>query len=158
MPTFSIKLVGANELVAKYGDRVQGGLRTATRAIGELIRDAIAKYPGPVHEPFHWRSESERRGYFAHRFAKGLGLPYVRNSDPESQRLGASWAVSTQGPFGAKVGTRVSYAPDVQGAANQHPGHKATGWITDKQAVEKVHKSGDIARILRDAIRHALGR
>jgi hypothetical protein len=101
-----------------------------------------------VRYPIQWASEKQRRWYFAHRAGD---LPYVRNSDADSQRLGPSWAVEAQ-PFGVIVGTRATYAPYVQSAENQQPMHEATGWKTDEKAAEELIAGGAVPRIIETAI------
>lgn len=140
---------GVEQLVRKFGKGAVPIIQAVTRGVAEQVRDAIAKYPGPVRYPIRWASEAQRRAYWAKR--RGLG-PYVRQSDSFSERLGPSWATETRGQFDALVGTRVSYAPWVQSADRQQPMHAATGWKTDAEAVEEVERSGAAERLLKDAL------
>ncbi len=126
-------------------------VRTAAVVIGEELRSHLAVYPGPASHPIKWASERQKRFYFAMRRERGLPFGYTRNSDPMSQRLGPSWTVArTQS--GASVGTRASYAPWVQSSEKQSAQMKATGWITDQQAVEAVQRSGMIKQAVLQAI------
>lgn len=145
----SFEIVGLERLVAKYGKGAKPIIRDVTRGVGEELVKALAEYPGPVQYPVQWVSPAQRAAYFAKR--KGLG-PYVRNSDPFSERLGPSWATEERGEVNTVVGTRVSYAPWVQDAKRQQPMHKATGWVTDEEAIEQVQRSGAAERILSDAL------
>ena len=117
----------------------------ATRAIAEALKGYLAKYPGPVKKPIQWASPAQRTWYINARKAAGLG-PYRRNSDPWSQRLGPSWATANRG-MDAVVGTRVTYAPWVQSDKQQQPMHKATGWVTDKQAIDKAREERVAERV-----------
>lgn len=153
----SIQVSGLSELRGRLGRKLDPYLRAATFAIGEQIRSRLARYPGPVVHPIQWASERQRRFYFAMRQRRGLPLGYVRQFDPMSQRLGPSWTTARWGDIGAVVGTRVRYAPYVQSYEKQQPFHRATGWVTDRQAIEQVQASGVIPRILNDALRRALG-
>jgi len=147
----SYEIVGLDKLVKKYGKGAKPIIRDVTRGIGEELVKALAHYPGPVVYPVQWVSPAQRAAYFAKRRKHGLG-PYVRNSDPFSERLGPSWATEERGEVNTVVGTRVSYAPWVQSAKEQQPMHRATGWVTDEQAIEEVRASGAAERILDDAL------
>ncbi|MBU0495048.1 MAG: hypothetical protein KKA73_13435 [Chloroflexi bacterium] len=89
-------------------------------------------------------------------YVRGYGQRWKRKDGSEggrqtSEQLGQSWAVEQEGT-GAILGTRVSYAPPVQGAETQTGRHAATGWKTDEQAVNEVLESGVIDDMLFDAV------
>ncbi len=153
----TIRIIGLENVQRKLSVSLGPALHTSAMAIGELIRNVIAVYPGPVSHPIRWASEKQRRWYFAMRREKGLSPGYTRQFDAMSQRLGPSWTVAPHGAWGAVVGTRVSYAPYVQEAARQQPMHAATGWVTDVSAVAQVSRSGQIKTVIERAIRGALG-
>ena len=132
-------------------------MQTITLAVGELVRDEIATYPGPVFRPIEWASEKQRRFYFAMRRKENLGMEYDRLSDPMSQRLKESWTTDQLGAHDAVVTSRATYAYWVQSAEGQQPFHKNTGWITDEQAVLNVENSGDIDRTIGDVMQRWLG-
>lgn len=116
--------------------------------IGELLRNAIARYPPKPQYPLRWASQKQR---FWHKRAAELGeieVPYRRQFSLQSQRTGLGWAVATESD-NVFVGTRVTYAPYVQSAAKQQPFHADTGWVTDEKAVNEVAASGDISRVAR---------
>lgn len=123
------------------GARLQERTQAAALAIGEGIRANLARYPGPVKYPIRWASRKQR--FYVLRVLRADLGPYVRNSDPQSQRLGPSWTVEPAGRYGAVIGTRVTYAPFVQSAERQQPFHRETGWVTDRQAVDEYRQSGD---------------
>ena len=148
----TLEIKGLDVLMAKLGQGATPVLRTLTRGIAEEVKGEIARYPGPVKRPIQWASDKQRRWWFATRRKAGLG-PYVRNSDPWSQRLGPSWATAQRGETSAVVGTRVTYAPWVQSARLQQPMHANTGWVTDEQAVKTVNESGEVENMLRDILR-----
>jgi len=128
-------------------DRV---LQKAALAIGEHIRAEIANYPGSPRYPLRWASDKQRRYVMA--LVRRFG-PYRRRFSAMSQNLGQSWAVRPMASTAAVVGTRVTYAPYVQSATHQQPFHADTGWVTDREAVARVKRSGVIHRIMRAAIR-----
>lgn len=151
--SYTIEVRGLEQVQAKLSIPLAVVLQPAFLAIGNEVKAAIGVYPGPVRYPIQWKSERQRRYFFAQRQG---ALPYVRSSDAESQRLGPSWAVELQ-PFGVIVGTRVTYAPFVQDAERQQPFHRNTGWKTDEQAVTETVESGVIPRIIGDAVMGAYG-
>jgi hypothetical protein len=132
-------------------------LDATVRAAAESLRGRIAEYPGPSHKPVIWRHPGERIAYLAIRRKAGLPAQYTRQTDPMSQRLGPSWAVRKEGTAAYIVGTKVTYAAQVQSAKDQHPQHKATGWKTDVQAVDELNKSGDIERAGKQALAKITG-
>ena len=150
----TIAIRNLDAVMRTIGTDIKPAIRAASLAIGEEIRGKLAVYPGPVKYPIQWASEKQRRFYFAMRAGK---LPYVRNSDAQSQRIGPSWTTARRGDIGAVVGTRATYAPWVQDSERQQPFHRNTGWITDKAAVGLVQKAGHLKDIITDAIMHALG-
>lgn len=141
--TFEIK--GDADLLRKLERFHPQVIPDLTRGVAEELRDKIAKEPGPVSRPIRWASRKQKIWYIAARRAAGLG-PYVRNSDPWSQRLGPSWATANRGQD-AIVGTRVTYAPWVQSEESQQPMHKATGWVTDKQAIDQAKQERVAERV-----------
>ena len=130
---FTVTINGLEQLRAKLSQgEWETKVKALTRGIAEDIRTRMAVTPPPVHYPIQWASAKQRRAYFAKR--KG-NLPYVRESDSWSQRLLASWTTENR-DVNAVVGTIVDYAPWVQNAQQQQPMHKATGWVTDEQAIK----------------------
>jgi len=174
----AIRIVGLDKVQARLRTDLTAPLRTAAMAIAELVRNQIAQYPQSPRHPIRWASAKQRRFYFAMRKRAGLPVAYTRQFDPMSQRLGPSWTVAPHGEMGAKVATRVSYAPYVQEGAmplplhlrllpflprgeeshpRQQPFHRDSGWMTDVQAVQNVSRSGQIKTIIERAIRGAFG-
>ena len=143
--SFEFEIHGDDALIAKLNKFHPEVIPAATRAIAEALKGFLAKYPGPVHKPIQWASPAQRTWYINARRQAGLG-PYRRNSDPWSQRLGPSWATANRG-MDAVVGTRVTYAPWVQSDKQQQPMHKATGWVTDKQAIDKAKEERVAERV-----------
>jgi hypothetical protein len=126
--------------------------RGALWAIGEEIRDHIARYPPPPRYPLRWASQKQKF-YVLRILRKNLGK-YVRRFDPMSQDLGGSWTVAWDANR-VVVGTRVTYAPYVQSAKHQQPFHRDTGWVTDEQVVKEVKASKVIEEIVSEALRNA---
>ena len=156
MTTFNLELKGFAELERKLGKSIAPKISAFTFAIGELIRNVIAKAPGRSHSPVIWASEKQRRWYFATRRERGLPFKYTRESDSMSQRMVASWATEHRGSMDAVLGTKATYAGYVQSDAKQTAQHKATGWITDKMAIAKVKASGKIKQMWKDFVENLL--
>ena len=144
----SITIRGLDQVHAKYGKGADSIIKALTRAVAEDIRARIAKYPGSVKYPIQWASAKQRRAYFAKR--KG-NLPYVRQSDTWSERLGSSWATEHRG-LDAVIGTKVSYAPWVQSAKKQQPMHANTGWVTDEQAIQATEDAHVPEKVLKEVL------
>jgi hypothetical protein len=144
---FSVSVEGVDDLLKQLNIPLAPVLRDITFAVGELVRSEIAVYPGSSHQPVIWASERQRRYYHAMRREAGLSPGYARNSDPMSQRLGASWTIQHHGSTDALVDNKASYGPWVQNEIYQSAQHKATGWITDEKAVKNVERSGDIETV-----------
>lgn len=133
-------------------ERLERGLNALTAerfrqrlkfTVGELVRAAIAQYPGPPKYPLRWASRKQRLWFLRAAREGRVEVPYRRQFSPTSQRLGPSWSVVTRGGQ-TFVGTRVTYAPYVQSAQHQQPFHRDTGWKTDEQAAREVAESQDI--------------
>lgn len=137
--------------------RIVAILRASTFAVGSEVQGELQKSTPSAHSPVKWASERSRRYYFAMRRKLGLPPRYTRNSDPQSQRLQRSWTVKHRGATDAVVGTRAKYARYVQSERYQTVQHRATGWVTDVQAVNNVKRSGDIERIVLMAVKKELG-
>ena len=130
----------AGPLLEKFKGRV-------TYYVALAIKGVIQAYPGPANSPVKWPSDKARRAYFAQRREEGLPMKYTRGSDPMSQRLQNAWTVARE-PTSATLGNRATYAPYVASEEYQAEQHKATGFMTDAQAVEKVDRDGTMQRII----------
>ncbi len=153
----TVSIEGALDIGRRLGVDLRPSLQGMCMAIGELVRAELSPYPRPPSHPIRWQSEKQRRFYFAMRREKGLPIGYTRQFDAMSQRLGPSWTVAKYGTIGAKVGTRVTYAPWVQDAKRQQLMHQETGWTTDEAAIDRVIRSGAVHKVAVAAVRKGLG-
>ena len=119
----------------------------ATYYVAVALKGVMNKAPAGHHTPVIWPSEKARRYYFAMRRKAGLDPRYKRESDPMSQQIQKSWAIS-RAPESATLGNRATYAPYVQSSQYQTEQHATTGWMTDEQAAEKVVSDGTVGRIV----------
>ncbi len=99
----------------------------------EVVKSKIAVYPGPVKHPVQWTSLKQKIWVLNN----VQPLPYVRMTHPKSQRLGNSYKIRKVSK-GYEVISEVTYAAYVQAEQYQQPMHKNTGWVTDRQAVERA--------------------
>lgn len=128
-------------------------LQASAMAIAEKIRDELTPYPPPPRYPLRWASEKQRR--YVMSLVRRYG-PWRRGSHPLSQDLANSYTVKPFTSTAALLYSRATYAVYVQSAQHQQPFHRDTGWTTDKQAIERVRRSGVIRRILHAALRRFL--
>lgn len=147
---FTITINGLEQLRAKLSQESwETKVKALTRGIAEDIRTRMAVTPPPVHYPIKWASPKQRAAYFAKRRGN---LPYVRESDSWSQRLLASWTTENR-DINAVVGTVVDYAPWVQNSERQQLMHKATGWVTDEDAIKGTLDADVPARIFEEVLK-----
>ena len=68
-----------------------------------------------------------------------------------SEMLNRSWGIKRL-RWGMQLGSRASYSPVVHHHEDQANFHKARGWVTDKQAVDKLLASGKMDRAVKAAV------
>lgn len=106
----------------------------ARGAIAEQITRELSAEPGAVKRPLRWKSERQRRAYFATR-GFGHGIPYVR-----THKLSQGWRVVldditvSTGVF--RVENSQRYTRYVQGDDAQ-PFHLDTGWVQAAPVIRK---------------------
>jgi hypothetical protein len=159
----SVTLEVSPNLTRLLGHDWNKTIQAACYKVALVVHKEIAQEPGPSHQPVIWASDLQRRGYFAWRRSGGWPLHYQRGNDPSgaSKKVASSYHTETLGDTGAMVYTNVDYAPYVQadaarGGIRQQPQHFATGWVTDKQAVDTVKASGKIETIVKAEIADAI--
>ena len=144
----AVKIRGATQLAKRLAGNLNDTLRPAYVAIGELVRGEIAPYPpAPPPSAPSW-------------YERGYGTKYQRKDGritgrKRSEMLGRRWAVTARGN-GALVTNSASYAPFVHDAEKQNRVHAARGWVTDRQAIDRVVRSGAWERMVTTAVYKAL--
>lgn len=106
--------------------------RTANRNRNALLKD-LGRYPGPVRYPIQWKSEKQRRAFFATK-GFGKGIPYKR-----TYTWGDSWHVLVEYlPDGITQIIARNNNPKRQfvTGAEQQPFHTNTGWQKDQDTLE----------------------
>lgn len=102
---------------------------------GSKFRYELATYPGPVKYPIQWKSEKQRKAFFA-TDGFGSGIPYRRTG-----HLGRSWDIAvsrtSSGDSRIEIDNRATYAKFVIGTLSSNPQryqlpiqpfHRNTGW------------------------------
>lgn len=130
--TFRVVIIPPRDILDAIDDAatrapklVESAYRRAVRGVGQRAVKALAQAPGPVKYPIRWKSERQRRAFFATN-GFGKGIPYRRSGE-----LSAGWKyrVITDRDGGAlTVFNDVSYTRFVQGDDAQ-PFHLNTGWV-----------------------------
>jgi hypothetical protein len=95
-------------------------------------------------QPF--KSDKQRRFFFAALRDGRIRVPYVRGMDPRSEALGQAWATQVEaGPeaITGLLGNNSSYFEVVQGD-NQSEYMKAVGWKTIDQGLDEAEPEVDI--------------
>ena len=116
--------------------RMNKAYKRKIKRLRQQLLDELREYPGPVKYPFRWKSERQRRAYFA-TDGFGWGIPYVR-----TDALKASWTTHIRDQKdGAvfEVENRAPYAIYVMGDWQQ-PGHLATGWNSAAEIVSRYRE------------------
>lgn len=115
-----------------------------------FVRKALeaSNYPGPVVYPIEWKSERQRRAFFATN-GFGKGIPYKRTGT-----LKASWFSDVKqldDAVEAEVGNSADYARFVIWE-NQQPFHRNTGWTRFDLTVDALAEqaASDIASLYLD--------
>lgn len=130
---------------------VKTGLKTGA----VHVKGKIAKYPQVSRRPQPFKTDLQRRGFFAKLKSGEIDVPYKRGISPSSERLGQSWTTREQhGGLTQIVGNDTSYGPLVQDRDRQSGYHKTTGWQTTQDVAEQ--ESSSVSNIIKKNIDAAL--
>jgi len=151
--TDGVEVQGMDEWIRrlqKAGDLSQ--LRGTMQAATLMLQDEIAAYPPESEANVPYQRRWYERGFGPRWLLKDGTVRGTRTS----QTLGRKWTtrVSADGLQGV-VGNNVTYGPYVQSKAKQTRYHKARGWKTDVEAIEKQRPG--IVQLFKDAIERLLG-
>ena len=177
--TVHITVKGVDRLVRALNGDMRRALRIISYPVAQRVKTVVAKYP-PTSEANRPRSSLRTKRPLPW-YVRGWGTRWWstpgkrwKDFDPPrptkrdvryggswggvktSETLNRSWAVGRRGN-GAFVGSRASYAPEVHHHADQADFHKRRGWVTDKEAVDRVVSRGEVDRIARMAIDRVMG-
>lgn len=104
--------------------RMSKAYKKRVKRLRQQLLDELRQYPGKVKYPFRWKSERQRRAFFA-TDGFGFGIPYVRTN-----ALKDGWTThirDQQNSVIFDVVNNAEYSRFVVGDDAQ-PGHIATGW------------------------------
>ena len=129
-----IRVEGAEQLIAKLTTINQfNKVKAAISQEGVMLAGKMKHYPRKVYtpNPLIKSNPKVRRAFFAKMKAGEIRVPYRRSGD-----LRKHWSVqSSLGGMTSTLVNGLSYAPLVQGWEDQTTGHRWSGWLTDKGAV-----------------------
>jgi len=121
-------------------------IQKASIPLTRELHSTVAKYP-PATEANQPNHRWYERGY-GPRWSRKDGTVGGRKT---SEMLNRSWGIKRL-RWGMQLGSRASYSPVVHHHEEQASFHKARGWVTDKQAVDKLLASGKVDRAVKAAV------
>lgn len=107
-----------------------------------------------AHRPQPFKSDKQRRGFFAKLHAGEIEVPYRRGQSPGSEAHGRRWTISRPRAGMRVIGNNSSYGPLLQSLAAQARYHKASGWQTVEEIVTREREK--VVDLVRDALAKAL--
>ena len=159
----TIRVVVPPELRRALGANMHKAIRYAVMPIGEELKAELHRKPEAPPQTGRkwyerrfgpkWRSDPKRRWKRTKR-AVIYGGDWAGVKTSEQLSVGR-WEVKRTAR-GAIVGNPVTYSPVVHSHEEQARIHKDTGWLTDKQAADKVIQSGKVDRIVKAAVARVL--
>ena len=157
MTQLTVKIDGIDELRRALDGDLRKAIREGAYIIGLEVKREVAEYPvaSEANMPRGFVSRGNNRWY-----ERGFGPRWARKDgsiggSKRSEMLNRSWAIGGQ-HLGAVLGSKASYAPAVHHYAEQASFHKRRGWVTDKQAVDRVRASGKMDRIMQQVVKRIL--
>lgn len=160
MSQLTVKVQGADELVRALGGDVKKAIQRGAHLIAAEVKREVAEYPAlsdaNVPRSFNALYSIKSRKALNRWYQRGYGTKWARKDGTvggarTSEMLNRSWGVRRL-PLGAFVGSKASYAPVVHHWKEQASFHKRRGWVTDRDAVERVRKSGKMDRIMQQVV------
>jgi len=156
----TVEIKGLDEAIKKLTDlgklsKVHAGIRA-----GMLhLKGKLATYPPRKHISIAslggWKSDKQRKWFFANLRAGTIDVPYRRGVSPSSEALGRKWATKyDKAKFEGVVGNNASYARLVQGE-QQTEMMKRIGWETVETVAKNETKR--VQEYVFEAVRRAIG-
>ena len=156
----TIEIKGMDELVKKLDDlsklrKVHAGFKAGLL----YLKGKIATYPPQKHITIAslggWKSDKQRRWFFANLRAGTIDVPYRRGQSEGSEDLANKWAIKyDKSKFEGTVGNNASYARMVMGD-KQTKMMKMIGWKTvDTVAKDETKR---VQEYVFEAVRRAIG-
>lgn len=143
--------IDVSEVLEKIDPKkMRGHLEAAVGGAADIIRADMKRYPGRQSTgPQQWKSERQRRWFFAALRSGQIRIPYRRTGTlgrgwTKHIKRGAKWPSAT-------IGTHVAYAPYVQSKERQAPMHARNRWSTAQDVVRE--RADDVKRFIEQALR-----
>ena len=166
MSQLTVKIEGVDKLKRALAADFNAVMRRSTLEIAHNLEALLSDEPGqpPPKNPRRWyergfgpKWHSDPRRRPKKRRPGRYPIVYGGNwaGYHTSETLFKAWGVQQRG-IGAIVGNKATYSPVVQHYKEQARIHKTTGWVTDKQAVDRVQKSGLADRIVQKHVKKVL--
>ena len=126
--------------------------RHGMQAAAEHVKGQVATYPRVRRGPQPFKTDKQRRGFFAKLKAGVIDVPYRRGISPSSQRLDTKWFVSMLSDLRASIVNSATYASLVHDRTKQSRYHEETGWKTAQGVAEDPAVLSAVERILQKTI------
>jgi len=126
--------------------------RHGMQAAAEHVKGQVATYPRVRRGPQPFKTDKQRRGFFAKLKAGVIDVPYRRGISPSSQRLDTKWFVSMLSDLRASIVNSATYATLVHDRRHQSRYHQETGWKTAQDVAEDPAVLSAVERILQKTV------
>src|SRR3990167_5853255 len=126
--------------------------RHGLQAAALHVKGQAASYPHVSRRPQPFKTDKQRRGFFARLKAGLIDVPYRRGISPNSQRLDTKWFVSMLSDLRASIVNSATYARLVHDRTQQSRYHQETGWKTAQEVAEDPAVLSAIERIMQKVI------
>lgn len=126
--------------------------RHGLQAAALHVKGQAASYPHVSRRPQPFKTDKQRRGFFARLKAGLIDVPYRRGISPNSERMDAKWAITMLSDLRAAAINTATYAGLVLDRLNQARYHQETGWKTVQDVAEDPIVLGAVERILQKTI------
>lgn len=148
-----ITIDGLDDVIARIMRDLRPALRAWATGIAAEAQNRIAPYPSPSRKPQAFKSDRQRRGFFARLRSGAIRVPYRRRGSAGG--LASKWLIERT-MSGARLRNTSPYAPLVHSATDQAAYHHGT-WKTDKGVAEAILRDGTATQMLDDALQHVFG-
>jgi len=153
MAEIVVALEGVDELLRRLERAASNAvLRAAMERATALIQARLAVYPPAARKPQPFKTDKQRRFFFAALRDGRIEAPYRRTGT-----LGRRWTATISGAgldLVGRVGNNTTYGPYVMARAEQAAYHAGV-WPVAEDVAEQA--TGDVLDIFRDAVQMALG-
>lgn len=144
-----IAIDGLEEVMTLVKQDLTSALNAACMAIAEEALNVTRPYPDVRRKRQPFRSDAQRRGFFARLRSGAITVPYRRSGDA----LGR-WAAPQPYGHGARTINTSPHARFTYSAQTQAAYHQGN-WKTDQEGADAVERSGIAGRLVEDAIQKA---